>query len=363
MLKTKPPLIGARFVGHRNYACAKKLYTTHVLNAPPDKVVALIGPTQSGKSTIFCDAFEQAQGQTRGHVDTLIPELGLVVEAPNDGRINSKYLNFQLLRMLRHPVYQQIGAFDELSHYLPARGRDDATLRTAVGYAMSSREVRRCFLDEAHHLTYTKDPELRNRILESLKCLMAVNRTLFLCGGYELAFNGFFDSAHFSGRLMTVELAPYSDVDDDILIVAGILKRLEEEGSLPVEKLGLLTGYARPLLIANNGSVGLIMNQLYEAQAIAQAEGRKIDEAILLRTMPPEAERLKIAEDIRKGQRALRKFDLSEFDQKSDAPPEEQSEHQSGAKRLPPFQRKPQRRSTGMNHIAVDAALAEQSDE
>lgn len=357
MLKAKPPLIGTRYVGHRNYAYAKKLYTTHVLNAPPDKVVALIGPTQSGKSTIFCSAFEQAEGQTKGHADNLIPELGLKIEAPNDGRINSKFLNFQLLKELRHPVYQHIGAFDELSHYLPSRGRDDATLRTAVGNAMSSREVRRCFLDEAHHLTYTKDPELRNRILESLKCSMAFDRTLFLCGGYELAFNGFFDSAHFSGRLMIVELAPYTDVDDDILIVAGILKRLEEEGCLRFEKLGLLTGYARPLLIANNGSVGLIMNQLYEAQAIANSEGRKINEDILLRTMPPEAVRLKIKEDIKRGQDALKKFDPRSLDHRSNDQPEEHTE----VKVTPPFQRKPQRRSTGMDHIAVESSRPDES--
>ena len=97
-----------------------------------------------------------------------------------------------------------------------SKGRDEGTIRIALHEAFTYRSTRRTCLDEAHLLTHAKDPDLRAHILESIKTACAIDRTLVICGGYELAYRGLFDSPHFSGRTIIYDFGSYGDNPVDL---------------------------------------------------------------------------------------------------------------------------------------------------
>lgn len=144
-------------------------------------------------------------------------------------------------------------------------------MRVAVGAALDARETIRAVLDEAHHLTHTKDREVRSNVLQSFKCFLAINRTLVLIGGYELAYRGLFDSAHFVGRVICVEFAPYTDCEADMGEWLSILKFFSQ--CISVSPGNLLISEAAILLNVSNGSFGLLEKILWSATVSSRGSG------------------------------------------------------------------------------------------
>jgi hypothetical protein len=381
VLIQKPPLLTPRPINHRNYLRAKKLFGALCRSPIVDKTVALIGPTQAGKSLILAQCFLQAIADCVGGSDLLVPTIGLRAETSRDGRVSQRFMLLQCLKQLRHPLYEHIGELDELEHYVPQRGRDETAMRNATGRALLARGTARTFLDEAHHLTHTTDTDLQDRLFQSVKTLLANNRALFLAGGYELAYNGMFNSAHFSGRLIVVEFPAYSETQVDIVVFAGILRAWELV--LPVAK-GLLVANTIPLLRANNGIVGQAELQLFDCKVRAEASGVQIDEAMLYECMPTEAARDVIKEDIAKGREALKRcgkdFEMRSSNANQPKAPagapdaavtsagdsvrtaEESAKGGASVAKVSkrtkrgggkPFSRSPKRRSTGTEHIKL----------
>lgn len=240
---------------------------------------------------------------------------------------------------LQHGSLLEINSWSELDerdHYVPGRGRDESTMRVALECAMEARKVLYVALDEAHHLTHTRDPTLRANVLQSIKCLGAIDRTLFLCGGYELAYRGLFDSAHFAGRLLVVEIPPYGDTEEDFLEWLRILKTLSRY--LPLQTPDLLVEEAERLLIAANGSFGLLEKILWKALVHCKSTGEMIDMGLLRDCLPSHSEHKRVAADIDAGREALRSLKptslFSEPEPVSAAP---------GRKGGRPFKRKPNR--------------------
>ena len=209
---------------HARYVDAKAVFGEMCRSAPQGIVLVLVGPTQVGKSLVFEKVVAQIQEDTRGTRDGIIPFIHLQVESVSEGRVKGKWLDLQVLKALRHPVYMHIGELDERDHYAPSRGRDEGSLRVAVKAALDSRETTRVALDEAHLLTRTSNAKLRGDLLESLKSVAAINRTLILSGGYELAYSGLFDSAHFAGRTLVYDFGGYENDPNDLEEWARILK-------------------------------------------------------------------------------------------------------------------------------------------
>jgi hypothetical protein len=187
-------------------------------------------------------------------------------------------------------------------------------------------------LDEAHHLTHTKNRELRSNVLQSIKCLCAIKRTLVLIGGYELAYQGFFDSAHFSGRLACVELPPYVANKIDLDEWDRILKFCSKHVS--VSPRSLLLDSADELLEATNGCFGLLEKVLWFARSVSN--GGSITHSTLRSAFPSKAEHAAIRSDIQAGQRALANFKPYEMREATNPSPKPR-------RRQKPFKRKPNR--------------------
>lgn len=324
---------------------ARDIFIPLCRDAADGIVLLLLGPTQCAKSMIFQEVVPILRKSFQDDRSGAIPIVDLQIETVSDGRTKPKWLGIELLKSLNHPMYKYIGCLDEKEHYFPSKGRDESTIRTALKEALTHRFTRRTCLDEAHLLTRTKDPELRAAILESIKSTCAIDRSLIACGGYEMAYKGLFDSAHFCGRVISFDFGNYSPSNPgDIESWVRILKTYSDK--LDLRPKALLIDQAINLLYWNNGTVGLLDKHLWSCSVQARARQQPIDKAILGACAPPERERRAVAEDIRKGKEAL--LPSSSFTVPS-VPQPSQRNDRSDAKggeprrRNPPFQRKPNR--------------------
>lgn len=321
---------------HRNFVAARNLVTSLVESSPGGKVIALVGPTQAGKSLIFSHVVDTVRDRIRTDDCSAIPILSLSLATSQDGRISPRHLTLKMLKALRHPMYMHIGELDEQEHYRPSRGFDEGTMRTAVETALQARSTLYVALDEAHHLTHTRDPVVRANVLQSIKCLGAIERTLLLVGGYELAYQGLFDSAHFAGRLVCVELSPYTDTEDDFIEWLRVVKCLS--GHIQLRSRTLLVDMAEELLHASNGSIGLLVKILWSAQSVSS--GGLIDKRAISASLPSKSEHEQIYKDIVRGKLALARLPKPSY-----TPAVEESGESTSdiARKSKPFRRKPNR--------------------
>lgn len=207
-------------------------------------------------------------------------------------------------------------------------------MRTALGTALKARETMYVLLDEAHHLTHSKSHALRSNVLDSIKCLGAIERTLVLVGGYELAYCGLFDSAHFAGRLVCFDFPAYTSTREDMDEWERILKFASKY--VAVTPSTLLLDEAESLLFASNGSFGLLEKILWAAGSLTC--GGKISRAQLHASFPLKGEHDAIRRDIRHGMQAVERLSLSDRVESTKVPP---IKRKSGSR---PFQRKPNRK-------------------
>jgi hypothetical protein len=291
-------------IKHPVFDEARDLFIPLCCGAGDGLVIALLGPTQSGKSLIFNEVVSELSRSFEDQRPGAIPIINLQIETVNDGRAKPKWLGIELLKVLRHPIYQHIGCLDERDHYIPSRGLDEGRIRTSLKEAFGARFARRVCLEEAHLLTRTKDPELRASILESVKSSCAIDRTLIVCGGYELAYKGLFDSSHFCGRVITVDMGNYeAKSKEDVEAWTRILKTYS--GYLDLKPKSLLVDEFPHLLEVTNGVIGLLDKMLWVASIKARAKESSIDKRILYACTPPVKEQRAIALDIAKGCESL----------------------------------------------------------
>lgn len=289
-------------IQHRNFALSREQFISLVKSSPGAKIIVLVGPTQSGKSVICGCLIDELRKSLRPAGPAIIPFIHIVAATSQDGRISPKHITLKILKALDHPIYMHIGEFDEGKYYAPSRGKDEGTMRTAVELAMAARETKFGIVDEAHHLTHTKDRNLSGNILDSIKCLTAIEQTLVLIGGYELVYRGVFDAAHFAGRMVILELAPYVETDEsDYREWLSILKAFSKQLSLSPKDL--LCTHASELLRATNGCFGLLEKLLWLARGFSA--GKPINKAQLLAAFPAQQEHDAIRRDIAAGQKAL----------------------------------------------------------
>lgn len=334
------PKITKSVVLHRNFVEAERTLQSLVLACGGDEIVALVGCTRAGKSMLFDRLVAVISASTAGHGKGIMPSIQLRIETSQDGRISPKYLTLQMLKAVDHPKYAHFGELDEARYYTPSRGFDESSMRTALIAALIHRQTRIVFIDEAHHLTHTPNERLRAHVLQSVKCLCAIDRTLVMVGGYELAARGLFDSAHFSGRLHVIDFPPYGDSGADLDEWAKIVKRM---GSyLPLADKELLIEEAEWLRSATNGSVGLLEKLLFSCKVAAHAHSVMITKAMLRDHAPTQKENTAILRDIESGQEALSKYSVAR-----------PTRNAAGPSKNPrrPFQQRPTRRRIGLDEL------------
>lgn len=335
-------------IRHRLLEDARSMFLPMSLDAGDGLVVLLLGPTQSGKSIVFEEVVRSLADAFRDERSGAIPVAKLQIETVGDGRAKPKWLGLELLKVLRHPIYQHIGAMDEPEHYFPSKGRDEGTIRIALKEALNGRYVRRVCLEEVHLLTRTKDPDLRAAILESVKCTCAIDRTLIACGGYEIAYRGLFESAHFDGRVVTHDFGHYEcGRKDDVEAWNRILKTYSQHLKLKPETL--LVDEFETLMCLTNGVIGLLDKMLWMAKHKANSKKSPIDRNTLLSCAPPAREQASIAKDIEMGKAALK---LAGIPPKGEAVKENKNDKkQNTSEKRKPFERKPNR------NTALDIAI------
>lgn len=304
--KTGSSLSG-KTIQHRLFKDARESMLTWAKVAPSGKVVVLLGPTQAGKSLIFREVVEQLKLDFRDERPGAKPIIDLQVENVEDGRARTKWLVIELLKLLEHPVYKHIGDLDELDHYTPSKGRDETTLRVALKRALNHRFTQRICLDEAHLLTQTKSPDLRSAILESVKSTGAIERTLFLCGGYELAYRGLFDSAHFCGRLIFVDFGSYEwtnplDAQEWLKMCKTYSKHLD------LSPRSLLIDCAHYLADGSCGILGQLDTWLLQCKSYSQIKNSPVTLDVLRMFAPSKRAIATIQKDRAKGRIALQRL-------------------------------------------------------
>lgn len=329
----KPILFPAPLL-HRNFVLARDQIINLIRNSPGGKVIALVGPTQAGKSLIFEQARKMLAKDLNTDTPGCMPWVALVVRTSNDGRISPKHLTLSLLKVVRHPMYEHIGELDELAHYRPSRGRDEGSMRTALEAALIARLTIIVLLDEAHHLTHTNNVSVRANVIQSIKCLGALDRTLVLVGGYELAYRGLFDSAHFAGRLICVELAPYTGSGSDLAEWERILKFCGKY--VATQPSTLLLDEAEQLMQVTNGCFGLLEKILWAARSLSGSKG--INRTSLHAAYPLKHEYEAIKHDIAMGKQALARLAVNKLPERL----EESAPNKKKASNRP-FKRKPNR--------------------
>lgn len=315
-------------------------------NACDGMVLALVGPPQAGKSTIFEQIVADISRNYSKCAEGSIPLVHVQIQSVEEGRVKGKWLSLMLLKALRHPVYMHIGELDELEHYIPSRKQDEGSFRSATEAALAARNTKRVALDEAHLLTRTKKGEFRGHILESLKSLAAINRTLLLCGGYDLANEGLFDHPHFAGRTIVVDMGGYTDSPAHREEWVRILKHFSQY--LHLEPSGLLLDLADVMLLAANGVFGLVEKWLWACKQYSEATHRPITIDVIRSFAPPFREQKRIAEDIRCGKEALRNVPNvvvarveNAGDARTSSPPPRTTNRNGGNRRA--FERSPRR--------------------
>jgi hypothetical protein len=329
---------------HRNFYQIRDFFIELVRNAPDGKVIALMGPTQVGKSVIFEQLIRVFDKELRAISFGDLPYIDYVVRTTNDGRVSPKHLTLKLLKCVGHPMYEHVWALDESEHYLPSRTKTESAMQDALEEALKARSTKYVLLDEAHHLTHTRIRDLRGGVLDSIKCLSAIKGTLVLVGGYELAYRGLFDSAHFAGRTICIELAPYTSAGNDLDEWERILKAFSKR--MPLEPPTLLLEEAESLLLVTNGVFGLLEKLLWLAKALSS--GGPIDRKRLRAAFPPAQEHEVIRQDIVNGQKALRSLNLIK-------PAVDPCVTKLGAgKKQKPFKRKPNRQLPALPEVAHD---------
>lgn len=304
----RSPLISNNPILHRNYAATQETAWTLLKSCPSDVVIAVVGPTRAGKSTIHDRIIARLKKERASSDPDMIPVASLSLKSSHDGRVKQKYLSMKFLQLLNHPVYSNLGSIDEFERYTPSGAYDESAMQIRLERACDYRNNELLGVDEGHQLTHTSNEQYRADLLDSLKNLCAVNRAWYLTGGYELAYRGFFDAAHFAGRLFIVEFPPYIKSSVDEMEWTDILMTLETY--LNVNSKGLLVSMADELLIASNGTYGLLEKILVWAKVNAIVRKCKITRELIRSGYPPENERILIQADITKGQEALKKYQV-----------------------------------------------------
>lgn len=341
------PKLTKGWVRHRLYVDSHRIFPQLCAQAGNGQVIVLVGPTQSAKSRLLDVVDAQLRSLFVSEVPGAITIVKLTIETVADGRTKPKWLGIELLKVLEHPTYKHLGCLDELEHYSPSRGRDEGMVRTALKEGFNGRNTQRVLLDEGHLLTRSKDPHVRAGVMESIKTSCAINRTLIIVGGYELAYNGLFDSSHFCGRLTIWDYGSYSvDDPDDHEEWLRISKTVGEKINLKPKDL--LVKKWKYTLERSNGTYGLFEKWLWNCKVLADALGTPITWDLLKQCEPPALEVREIARDIKRGREALAKLPGvvkrpgAELGKPSDIEKKAEANKQKGNTRVP-FERNPNR--------------------
>jgi hypothetical protein len=228
---------------------------------PEGHIVALVGPTRVGKTTLTREALTSLYPSP--HAGDEKPAISLQVETTDRGHISTRYLFLKILKALDHPFHSE-----------PQPGDTHATetaIRLRIPYAIEARNTKVLILDEAHHLLRMRNRYSTGAALDSLKCLgNETGLRILLAGSYEL-LTTCFNSAHLNGRLTVLDFPRYKSEGKDTDEFSKLLTTYDQ--LLPWRR-GMTLFRMRDFMYAGSlGCCGLISSWIQSALGRMEAEG------------------------------------------------------------------------------------------
>lgn len=315
---------------HQNFKTAyRRLYAQSAF-ASPGQVIAVVGPTRVGKTTLSRRLSAELVKEMVDGDDRTIPLMRIEAATTNQGKFSTKYFTLCALNELRDPV--------NIEGWSPfRRSQSETHLRLQLERCIQYRKTRYLLIDEAHHVLRTPSRERAGEILDTLKCLgNSTGLVTVLLGGYEL-LQTCFSSSHLNGRLTVIDFPPYALESGAASEFDRILATFEE--ILPLKRAGALQEHRQLIFEGSQGCIGLITGWITTALAEMRAQGEiqlRIDHFLTTRHV----EQIRaIREEIALGRHLLPQWDVAgSSDAQDDAA---QAPHRSAARR--PFERKPKR--------------------
>lgn len=208
-------------VAHPTYERCLALTYSHLAIAQEGSVVALVGPTRVGKTTLT-NAVMVDLARPHTCAEGSIPIVRVDATTTDQGFMSTKYLKLRLLEELRHPGLVSVGT------YHPRLSLSESSAQLMLNKAIRALGTRFIVIDESHHLLETKSSRLVGSALDNIKCLgNECGVVVLLSGSYRL-LSTCFESAHLNGRLTLVNFNRYRPMGVEAEHFDSILLTMDE---------------------------------------------------------------------------------------------------------------------------------------
>jgi hypothetical protein len=309
-------------IPHRRFENTYSRFSSGVAFSDEATAVALVGPTRVGKTTLVRRLVTDLDKHGESYV--------LIEAVTTDGGfMSTKFLTEQCLVKMDHPFH--------LDDSPRGRGAGESRLNFRLQKALVAKHVRYLIVDEAHHLVRTKSDRSSTAAIDTLKCIGNQTKVvLVLVGGYEM-LNALHSSAHFSGRLQTIDFPSYGTSAEDVEDFSRILATVDQR--LPWASGQSLQSSYEFIYLGSCGCYGLLLQWTKAALSEMWSSGSKrLQLSHYKRTSLP-AQISSITKEILAGRRFL--------DEDSCSPPNEsdigKGRHGQAGRKGRAFQRNPKR--------------------
>lgn len=308
--KSGSDAIRSKWIPHPKFQQAESETLAALLTADPGELIALVGASRVGKSTLIKRVCNAVVGDAVAAPGAM-PVVTLVVENNGrNGQLTSKSVAESALIAVQHPIFGQDNPDDPTSidRIRLIDRTSEATLRTAFEEALKHRRTKYLILDEVHHLLYAwGGRDTAEAMLDSLKC-MAARRgiVLILVSAYPI-LDLFLALPHLIGRKLQIHFERYrEDSEKDLLTFDRIL--LEYSNHLCFSGSNSLRDWNGYLHEGSLGCVGLLRAWIRDALNRAWVSGAaELKREHFEHSRKSDLELQSLAAEIHLGETALRR--------------------------------------------------------
>jgi hypothetical protein len=251
---------------HENFRVAYNRAYAQASLAPPGQVIAIVGPTRVGKTTLSRRLATELVRDSHDEVESFIPLIRIEAATTNQGKFSTKHFTLRALQELADPITTS----DNISF---RRNLSETHLRLQLEQCIRYRKTHYLLIDEAHHLLRTPSQLRAGEVLDTFKCLgNSTGLVTIFIGGYEL-LGTCFSSAHLNGRLTIIDFPPYTGAPESTNEFDRILLTLD--GLLPFSAKQSLLKHRDVIYSGSLGCLGLLVGWAINALAEMQARGDK----------------------------------------------------------------------------------------
>jgi hypothetical protein len=334
-----PPFSGA--LDHPNFSIPLKKLQGHMEFLPQASIIFLVGPSHVGKSLMLKYGVRHVKAKVyAGVAGNVRPVFGATAMVSRDARTSPKYVLEELIFDLGNPFFDPLAANYRPGH---AEQSEKSMLRT-LRHGMLAMGARIAIVDEGDYLVRAKDESFRAMLLESIKGVVTPLTTLFIAGGYDLLETALRGRSHISSRKIVVAVSSYGDTMQDVREWRRIVSSMTRSERFSKESAAAIRASADRLRFEANGVIGILEKRMTTMLADAYAGQCDIDQAIIDRSAPTEAEWRTIRLDIDRGKELLKRVSVNGeiTDKSSQSIPSKDSKKNAAAK---PFVRSPKRQT------------------